>query len=132
MTTTILVSLEEIAEVAFTDNEYIPDGTITLNHIRSVQERFVTPIVGDAMCQSIADGLYVDLYDNYILPVMGELVRIEVDLDAYPVRRSNRVRARTLLEALSEHLNSNANLYPEYDPHENVMNRCQLVGGFAL
>ncbi len=132
MTSSILVSLEEIAEVAFTGSEYLPSETITLNHIRSVQERFVTPVVGEALCQSIADGLYVDLYDNYILPVMGELVRIEVDLDAYPVRRSNRVRARSLLEALSSHLNSNSDLYPEYDPRENVMNRCQLVGGFAL
>ncbi|MFR9649682.1 MAG: hypothetical protein SNJ33_06270 [Rikenellaceae bacterium] len=131
-TSNLLVSVEEIADLAFNSSEYIPDNTITLNHIRSVQERYITPIIGEDLCQSVADGLYVDLYDNYILPVMGELVRIEVDLDAYPTHRTQRVRVHTLLELLSNHLNDNEESYPEYDSAENVMNRCTLVGGFVL
>ncbi len=132
MTTNLLVSVEEVTSVAFTENEYLPSNTVTLNHIRSVQERYITPIIGEALTQSVADGLYTDLYDDYILPAMGELIRIEVDLDAYPVKRSHRVRANTLLESLSDHLNDNESRYPEYSPCENVMNRCRLVGGFAL
>ena len=47
------------------------------------------------------------------------------------LQRSLRRQARTLLRRAAEHLETHAAEFPEYDPHENILNRCTTDGNFV-
>ncbi len=127
-----MVSVEKARSAAFTESEYINPNAITESHIYSVEHRYLIPIMGEELCEKIRKGGYTTLLSDYVVPIVGELIRIEIDHEAYPARSSNRKRCRTLLAALSEHLNDNGDSYTEYCRSENVMNRCRIIGSIVI
>ncbi len=128
----LLMTLSEVEDYAFATGEYINEGDITQSHILAVQQRYMVPVLGEALCEAIAAGKYETLREDFIAPTLGLFTRIEAELNAYPPTKSEKQRGKLFLKTLSEYLNANADSFEEYDPEENVMNRCELVGGFVL
>lgn len=132
MTTKLLMSATEVVDYAFATGEYVAPGAITDSMIMAAQLRYVTPILGEALTEAVADGKYEELREEYIAPTLGILTRVEANIEAYPPTTLEKERGKLFLRTLSEYLNSSADEFEEYDKEENVMNRCKLVGGFVL
>lgn len=128
----LLMSPTEVVDYGFATGEYVAEGAITQNHILAAQQRYMSPVLGEKLTQAVASGTYESLREEFIAPTLGTLARIEANLAAYPPTTVERQRAKLFLRTLSDYLNANAELFAEYDPHENVLNRCELVGGFLL
>ena len=43
----------------------------------------------------------------------------------------NFAHAEALLRRAAEHLDAHRTEFPEYDPHENILNRCTTDGNFV-
>lgn len=122
----------EVVDYAFATGEYVAQGAITESVIMAAQLRYITPILGQSLSDAVADGDYEELREEYIAPTLGLLARIEANLDAYPPTITERQRAKLFLGNLTEYLNEQAAAFAEYDPEENVMNRCSVISGIVL
>lgn len=47
------------------------------------------------------------------------------------LRRALLAQARTLLHRAAEHLRAHRDEFPEYDPENDIFNRCTTDGGFV-
>lgn len=126
------MSPSEVIDYAFATGEYIAQGSITESVILSSQLRFIAPVLGEKLMARLLEGDYESLREEYIAPTLGILARIEANLSAYPPTEVERQRAKLFLSNLTDYLNSNADLYAEYNHEDNVMNRCAIVAGFVL
>ncbi len=122
----------EVIDYAFSTGEYVAQGAITEAMILASQLRYLIPVLGEEFADAIADGDYEELREEYIAPTLGLFTRIEAEIEAYPATVIERERAKLFLRNLSDYLNSESDIYAEYNAEENVMNRCNLVGGFVL
>ncbi|MFI3279042.1 MAG: hypothetical protein SNG49_04430 [Rikenellaceae bacterium] len=132
MSMKLLMSPSEVIDYAFATGEYVALGAIPGNAILAAQQRYIIPVLGKKLAEAVAQGDYEELREEYIAPTLGILARIEASLSAYPPTKAERQRAKLFLTALSDYLNANASEFAEYDPEENVMNRCSLVGGYVF
>ncbi len=132
MSIKLLMTTSEVVDYAFATGEYVADGEISETAIMTAQQRYIIPILGKRLFEALAEGDYTTLREEYIAPTLGILARIEANLAAYPPTTAERQRAKLFLRNLSDYLNNYSELYAEYDPEENVMNRCQIVGGFVI
>ncbi|MFI3280604.1 MAG: hypothetical protein R3Y44_01390 [Rikenellaceae bacterium] len=128
----LLMSPTEVIDYAFATGEYVAQGAITESIIMAAQLRYIAPVLGEKLTYAVGEGLYEELREEYIAPTLGILARLEAELPAYPPTVVERQRAKLFLRTLSDYLNANSSLFDEYDPEENVLNRCSLVGGFVL
>ena len=128
----ILVTPQQVIDNAFAQGEYLPAGAITEAMIAAAQKKYLLPIIGQKLIDSIFKGIYQYLDEEYIRPTLALLTRIEAALDAYPPKSQEYARARIFLGALSDHLNENADDYPEYDAANNAKNRCSILSGFVF
>ncbi len=128
----LLISPAEVIDYAFATGEYVADGAITESAILAAQQRYMLPLLGGEFTRAIIDGEYEPLREEYIAPTLALLARIESNLEAYPPTSQERERAKLFLRTLTDHLNDHRHLFVEYLPQENVMNRCQIVGGFVI
>ncbi len=126
------MSPAEVVDYAFATGEYVAEGAITPSDVLAAQQRYLVPVLGKRLSEVVAEGGYSQLREEYIAPTLGLLARIEAALEAYPPTLAERQRGKLFLQTLSEYLNASCDLYDEYDPEENVMNRCSLVGGFVF
>ncbi len=132
MSTKLMMTPSEVVDYAFATGEYVAPGAITEQMILSAQLRYLTPIMGEALVDTVADGEYEDLREDYIAPTLALMTRIEAEIEAYPATSIERERGKLFLRTLSDYLNASQDLFVEYDQRENVMNRCQILGGFVL
>ncbi len=128
----LLMSPSEVVDYAFATGEYVAVGAITSCAIMAAQQRYLIPVLGQKLFDAVLDGRYETLREEYIAPTLGILARIEANLDAYPPTAAERQRGKLFLQTLSDFLNVERDDFAEYDPDENVMNRCKIVGGFVL
>jgi hypothetical protein len=154
MTKSIITSTEVLA-IAFSDGEYIPAEAIAEADIVAATERWVTPVVGSALLEKVAQGDYAELRD-YLSTAIAFHTRLMVQprLNASTsllgltvgggssrrasdeglrreLMRSLRTRARQALRALSEYLEQNKASYKEYNAKENILKKCCCDGGFV-
>ena len=155
MTKSIITPAEVIA-LAFSDGGYIPAEAIAEIDITMATERWVAPVVGQALLEKVAEGEYAELKSDYIAPAVAFYTRYlaQPRLNAATnqmglttpagsshkaaekaareeLRRSLKARAQTALKRLSEYLDANTQLFAEYNPAKNILKRCSFDGGFV-
>ena len=148
-----LISPETVVTLAFNDGECIDAATISTLDIAVAEERHVVAVVGAKMYAAMCSGRYSDFCDEYVAPVVALRTRLLMlpamvarsgrfgitapatstlkspsDRQVERLERSLREKARTLQRRMSRHLNENAGKFPEYDPAQNVLNRCSNDG----
>ena len=151
-----LITPLQVLRLAFGDGEQLPPQTVAEADIAGAEQRHIVPVVGPALYEKLLAGAYPEFRDGYLAAPAALFTRLTVQprLDirtgqcgtsapktAYgqpaaetalrTLRRSLRVQARTLLRRAAEHLRTHRNEFPEYDPENDILNRCTTDGGFV-
>ena len=151
-----LISQAEVVALAFSDGEYLSPDVIGVADIKAVVSKWIKPVVGQALLCAVEDGEYGEFAEKYLKPTIAAFVRCVVQPRlnavtgqaglAMPVGsyhkaadeearrellRSLLRRATALRIEMSDYLEANADKIVEYDPKENVLNRCRCYGGFV-
>ena len=145
-----LITAERVMRLAFSAREELSPEIITEADIVEAESRFLLPILG-ALYEPLSEGSYAELMAEYVAPVVAiytryvaeahlaercapcrdksvsvaDNTRLNLRLDAL------RRKAATLARRLSDHLNAHADDYAEYDPQQNILNRCSTDGGIV-
>ena len=151
-----LVSTAEVLKRAFRSHEKLPLETIREADIEAVEWRMVRPVLGDALHDRLLQGGEALFVQEYLADAVALLTRAEVlprmthfcsamgafrpsPADTSPTdnetllldARTARRQARTLLRRAVAYIEAHATDYPEYDPAQNILNRCTTDGGFV-
>ena len=151
-----LITQAEVVALAFTDGEYISPEVIAKADIDAAVSKWIKPVVGQAMLLAVEDGKYAEFAEKHLKPTIAAFVRclvqprlnvvtgqagLAVPVGSYHkaadeearrgLLRSLMGRATALQIDMSEYLEANVEKFPEYDPRENVLNRCRCYGGFV-
>ena len=152
-----LISPDEVVASAFAPLDHITPEQISPLTIAVAQERFIVPVLGEKMVAAMLEGSYSELVDEWVAPALALYTRVlmmpmlamragaagvvkagnqyldaatEIELRA--ARREALARAATLLRKAVKTIEENAADYPEYNPAENIWNRCRTDGGVVL
>ena len=151
-----IISSAEVLATAFADGGYLPAETISEADIISATDRWVRPVVGQALLDAVAEGRYGELKENYLLPAVAYYTRYLVqprlnsatsglgltvasgssrkaaDRSAREeLQRALKMSARAALRRLSDYLDEQAEQFAEYDAKKNILHHCCLDGGFV-
>lgn len=149
-----LISPEQVLELAFGHSYDLSPQNITPSDIAAATSRYITPVMGQQLMQCVMEGKYPDLSQQYVAPALACAVRLMVQPSlnirtadsgliaprgetmtppstaaAQQLMHSLKIRTRELVGRLSDHLNTSCNLYAEYNPKNNILNRCSIDGG---
>jgi hypothetical protein len=151
-----LVSTAEVLKRAFKSHEKLPHDTIREADVEAVEWRRLRPVLGAALHDRLLQGDDVAFVQAYLADAIALLTRAEVlprmahfcsavgafrpsPADTTPtdnetllldVRTAKR-HATTLLRRAVAYIEAHATDYPEYDPAQNILNRCTTDGGFV-
>ena len=146
-----LVTPQQVINLAFVPEGVMTDTKITIADIAIAESRYLLPIIGEALYNTLISNRYTVLRDEYIAPMVAAWTRYvaeplmaerlgigydndysEADNDA---RNAILVRLRrnasTLSRRLSNYLNAHSNEFPEYNPTNNHLNYCTIDGGIV-
>ena len=151
-----LVTPLQVLKLAFGEGEYLPPEIIAEADIAGAEQRHIVPVVGRALYEKLLAGSYPDFRTDYLAAPAAFFTRIALQprLDvrtgqcgttapksayAQPagdtarrhLRRALLAQARTLLHRAAEHLRAHRDEFPEYDPENDIFNRCTTDGGFV-
>ena len=151
-----LITPAQAVALAFADGEYLAPESVTQSDIAAAEQRYVVPVIGRRLYEKLLAGSHASFTTEYLAAPAAFFTRIALQprLDvrtgqcgtvapksaAYQpagtqalreLQRSLRRQARTLLRRAAEHLETHAAEFPEYDPHENILNRCTTDGNFV-
>ena len=151
-----LITPEKVVALAFCDGECIDADAVSTLDIAVAEERCVVAVAGSRMYAAMREGRYVDFCEEYVAPVVALRVRLLMlpsmvarsgrfgvsvpasstmkspsERQVTQLERSLREKARALQHRMSRHLNENAKEYPEYDPSQNILNRCSNDGNIV-
>lgn len=151
-----LITPAQVVALAFADGEYLAPETVTQGDIAAAEQRYIVPVVGRRLYEKLLAGAHAGFTTEYLAAPAALFTRIALQprLDvrtgqcgtvapkstAYQpagtqalrdLQRSLRRQARTLLRRAAAHLEANAAEFPEYDPRENILNRCTTDGNFV-
>lgn len=151
-----IISPAEVLATAFADGGYLPAETISEADIISATDRWVRPVVGQALLDAVAEGRHGELKENYLLPAVAYYTRYLVqprlnsatsglgltvasgssrkaaDKSAREeLQRALKISARAALRRLSDYLDEQAEQFAEYDARKNILHHCCLDGGFV-
>lgn len=150
-----LVSPAEVLQRAFRSREQLPSDTIREADIEAVEWRKVRPVLGDALHDRLLQGNDTAFVQEYLADAVALLTRAEVlprmahfcssvgtfrpsPVDSSPTDNetlsldvcTTKRQAATLLRRAVAYIEAHAADYPEYDPAQNILNRCSTDGGF--
>lgn len=151
-----IISPTEVINTAFADGGYLPPEAISKADIAAATDRWVRPVVGQALLEAVAEGRYGELKNNYLLPAVAFYTRYLVqprlnsatsglgltvangssrkaaDKSAREeLQRALKISARAALRHLSDYLDEQAEQFAEYDAKKNILHHCCLDGGFV-
>lgn len=151
-----LITPAQVVALAFADGEYLAPETVTESDIAAAEERYIVPVIGRPLYEKLLAGDHADFTTEYLTAPAALFTRIALQprLDirtgqcgtvapksaAYQpagapalrqLQRSLRRQARTLLRRAAAHLEAHAARFPQYDPRENILNRCTTDGNFV-
>ena len=151
-----LVTPLQVLKLAFGEGEYLPPEIIAEADIAGAEQRHIVPVVGRALYEKLLAGSYPDFRTEYLASPAALFTRavLQPRLDvrtgqcgttapksayAQPagdtarrhLRRALLAQARTLLHRAAEHLRAHRDEFPEYDPENDIFNRCTTDGGKA-
>ena len=151
-----LVTPLQVLKLAFGEGEYLPPEIIAEADIAGAEQRHIVPVVGRALYEKLLAGSYPDFRTEYLASPAALFTRavLQPRLDVRPgqcgttapksayaqpagdtARRHLRcallAQARMLLHRAAEHLRAHRDEFPEYDPENDIFNRCTTDGGFV-
>ena len=151
-----LITPLQVLRLAFGEGEYLPPESVTEADIAAAERRYLVPVIGLTLYEKLLGGACADFRTGYLEAPAALFTRavLQSRLDvrtgqcgtvapksaAYQpagtqalreLQRSLHRQARTLLRRAAEHLETHAAEFPEYDPHENILNRCTTDGNFV-
>jgi hypothetical protein len=151
-----IITSAQVVDIAFSDGGYLSPDAIAEADIASAVERWVKPVVGEALLEEVVAGKYEELREEFLSPVVAFYTRLLVQqrLNAVSSQaglavsvgtnckvaeeslrrehlRAIKLRARTALKALSDYLNAHADEIAEYEPQCNILNRCSCDVGIV-
>ncbi len=153
-----LISPQKVFELAFSPQEILPAGSLSQSLVVLAQERYLRPVVGEALCEALEAGSYPRLLEEFVAPVIAFGARLQLlpslrqslstgglvepsgsgwrSLDEEhfaSLMRALRNRLEGLRRRLDEELErlDKAHEIPEYSPAENIRRRCRIHGGFV-
>ena len=151
-----LVTPLQVLKLAFGEGEYLPPEIIADADIAGAEQRHIVPVVGRALYEKLLAGSYPDFRTEYLASPAALFTRavLQPRLDvrtgqcgttapksayAQPagdtarrhLRRALLAQARMLLHRAAEHLRAHRDEFPEYDPENDIFNRCTTDGGFV-
>ena len=151
-----LVTPLQVLKLAFGEGEYLPPEIIAEADIAGAEQRHIVPVVGRALYEKLLAGSYPDFRTEYLASPAALFTRAvlqpRLDVRTGPcgtsapksaygqpagetslraLRQGLRTQARTLLLRAAEHLRAHRDEFPEYDPENDILNRCTTDGGFV-
>lgn len=151
-----IITPAEVVATAFADGGYLPPEHISEADIVAATDRWVLPVVGQALLAAVAEGKYSALRDEYLLPAVAFYTRylVQPRLNAATsglgltvvtgtshkaadksareeLQRALKISARAALRRLSDYLDEQAEQMAEYEPSKNVLHHCCCEGGFV-
>ena len=138
-----LVTPLQVLKLAFGEGEYLPPEIIAEADIAGAEQRHIVPVVGRALYEKLLAGSYPDFRTEYLASPAALFTRavLQPRLDVRTgqcgdtarrhLRRALLAQARTLLHRAAEHLRAHRDEFPEYDPENDIFNRCTTDGGFV-
>ncbi len=126
-----LIEAQRVIAIAYAGSGYIPEEIITHSDIVTSQQRYLIPVIGPSLFDALMMGEYSSLYDEYVEPALAHFVKVVVDAPSSPATKRSLVVARTMMRRLSDHLEQNIALYPEYNPENNILKRVRLDSGYV-
>ncbi len=126
-----IIESDKVMALAYADAPYTPQQMITPSAIITAQQKYLVPVIGNAMIDAIQQDKYIDLFEDYVAPALALYVRYVVDGSGAPTAKTILQRAREMNRRLSRYLEENCVIFPEYESSANILKRCSLDGGFA-
>lgn len=150
----LLISSKEITAMLPPGNydTMIPETTII-----AAQSRFIKPVLGNRLYDAIEAGKYNDLTEQLLKPALamyayylaipsiafrtGNLGVVRFKSDYYSpadheailrLRKAVRSEAESGMQLLVEHIETNIDMFPEYDRAQNIKHRISITGGLVL
>lgn len=153
----LLITPAQVASAAFRAPDFISEDAVPEATILAAQQKFLRPALGPAMFDALCGGKYPELLADHLLPPLALYVKmlmlpsLAVQTGAAGVVEANpknlakvgdtklrgairRLRgdASALMRRAVERMEAAPHAYPEYDPDENILNRCSIEGGVVL
>lgn len=153
---TNIITPAEVISKAFSDGGYLSPDVVGEEDIAVAVERWILPVVGEALLEAVAAGKYEELCSDYLKPAIalhsrlvvqprlncatGQLGlsvaaatthRVASDGLRGELQRAIKERARVALRRLSRYLDAHAAEIAEYDEKCNILKRCSCDGGFV-
>lgn len=151
----LLISKQEVAEMAFEGTYGITADRIGETIIISAQQKFIKPVLGK-LYGRIEGGRYTELLEmikpalaHYVKMLMIPQLAVSVGNGGITSIKSSsfnsaddgkikafsdivRSEACALMRSVVEYIEQNQNKYPEYDPNDNVLNKVSICSGIIL
>lgn len=156
MSVTLLVTPAEIWEIAFPQSGFIQPETISDVLIETAQLRHLKPVLGP-LYDTLGESRQAAFVSEYLKAPLAYYVRslalssLSATVGAlgilqgktdyatpasgrqvHNLRKEARRQADILLDKAVEHIESHPELFPEYDPRQNIRHRMSIRGGLAL
>ena len=138
-----LITPAQAVALAFADGEYLAPESVTQSDIAAAEQKLLAGSHASFTTEYLAApaAFFTRIALQPRLDVRtGQCGTVAPKSAAYQpagtqalreLQRSLRRQARTLLRRAAEHLETHAAEFPEYDPHENILNRCTTDGNFV-
>jgi len=152
----LLVTPDEVVELAFSPHDQIDPAIITDTRIETAQLKFLKPTL-KKLYPILCEGLYDDFCREYIKPVAAYFVKYHIFLhlsvrigndgiirlrpvDSAPadsseiarLRRESRETAYLLLQKAFDYLQVNREEFPEFEPDDCRQKRPRVNGGIII
>jgi hypothetical protein len=152
----VLISPATVVSLAFRAPDFIEAESVSEAVILAAEQKFIRPVLGGALCDRLREGAYPLLLEEYVALPMALYVKalmlpqLAVQAGAAGVVEAHgthlaragegklrgavrrlRAEALVLVKRAVEYIEA-AGGYIEYDPHENILNRCSVEGGIVV
>ncbi len=152
----LLITPAQVAETAFRAPYFIIPDAVPEATILAAQQKFIRPVLG-GLYDRLCAGEYPEFLAEYVLPPLALYVKLlmlpslsvqagsagVVEVNSKNLARAGDTRLRYAVRRLRSdasalmaravgHLEAHRDDFPEYDPHENVRNRCSIDGLVVL
>jgi len=152
-----LITPARVAAEAFRPPEFLQPDAVGESAIVAAQRRHIRPVLGETLYAALCGGAHPAFVEEYVAPPLALYVKAAmlpalavqtgaagvVELHSANLARADEAKMRAaarrlradadaLVRRAVEHVEGSRALFPEYDPEENVLNRCSVAGGVVL